>query len=683
MLREMAVGCLVVVSAQADTPAARADTAKTAARPVRGAWGVDVSGMDRTVKPGDDFFAFANGHWLRTAEIPADKTVWGSFEVLRENAEQNVRALIDELGASREPLAAPARKIVDFTAAFDNQAAIDAAGLAPAKPALDAIAAASTHADIARLMARADLALESPFKLAINLDQKNPDRYVTTLTHAGLGMPDREYYLSEDTKFAELRAQYRAHLERFLTLAGFPTPAAGAATIIDLETGIARLHWPRAKRRERDLTYNPRSPGELATLAPDFPWASAMETAGLARQSTLIVRELDTMAPLAALFRHTRVEDWRTYLSYHYLRALAPALPAPFDAEVFDFYGRMLNGQPQLRERRKRAVAAVNGALGEAVGELYVARHFPPESKASMEALVENVRKAYARRIDGLDWMTPETKAAAREKLAAFRAKIAYPARWRDYSGLEVRANDAFGNAVRSRTFDWQRDLARLDKPSDRDEWRMTPQTVNAYYNATFNEIVFPAAILQPPFFDPRADAAVNYGGIGGVIGHEMGHGFDDQGSKSDARGILRSWWNARDDAAFRARVDSLDQQYSGFVPLPGLKVNGRLTLGENIGDLGGLSVALEAYRISLDGKSAPVIDGFTGEQRFFLGWAQVWRSKYREASLRNLVMTNPHSPPEFRVNGVVRNIDAWYQAFGVDPGDKLYLATKERVRIW
>jgi putative endopeptidase len=279
--------------------------------------------------------------------------------------------------------------------------------------------------------------------------------------------------------------------------------------------------------------------------------------------------------------------------------------------------------------------------------------------------------------------MTPETKAAAREKLAAFRAKIAYPARWRDYSGLEVRANDAFGNAVRSRTFDWQRDLARLDKPSDRDEWRMTPQTVNAYYNATFNEIVFPAAILQPPFFDPRADAAVNYGGIGGVIGHEMGHGFDDQGSKSDARGILRSWWNARDDAAFRARVDSLDQQYSGFVPLPGLKVNGRLTLGENIGDLGGLSVALEAYRISLDGKNAPVIDGFTGEQRFFLGWAQMWRSKYREASLRNLVMTNPHSPPEFRVNGVVRNIDAWYQAFGVDPGDKLYLATKERVRIW
>lgn len=683
MLREMMVGCLVVVSAQADPPAAGKDSSQAAARPVLGTWGVDLSGMDRSVKPGDNFFGFANGQWLRTTEIPSDKSVWGSFEVLRENAEQDVRVLIDELATSPQGLAAPTRKIVDFAAAFDNQAAIDAADLAPAKPALDAISAASTHADIARLMARADLALESPFKISVTLDQKNPDRYVTAVTHAGLGMPDREYYLGEDAKFVDLRTQYRAHLERFLALAGVAKPVDGAATIMTLETQIAKLHWPRAKRRERDLTYNPRSPGELATLAPDFPWMSALDTAGLARQSTLIVREIDTMAPLAALFRRTSVEDWRTYLAYHYLRALASVLPARFDAEAFDFYGRTLNGQPELRERRKRAVAAVNGALGEAVGELYVARHFPAESKARMEALVENMRKAYGRRIDALDWMTPETKAAAREKLAAFRAKIAYPAKWRDYSALEVRADDAFGNAVRSRSFDWQRDLARLDKPSDRDEWRMTPQTVNAYYNATFNEIVFPAAILQPPFFDPHADAAVNYGGIGGVIGHEMGHGFDDQGSKSDARGILRSWWNTRDETAFRGRVDSLDQQYSAFVPLPGLKVNGRLTLGENIGDLGGLSVALEAYRLSLDGKSAPVIDGFTGEQRFFLGWAQVWRSEYREASLRNLVMTNPHSPPEFRVNGVVRNIDAWYDAFDVAPGDKLYLATKDRVRIW
>lgn len=681
MYRELIVGCLVVVSAQADTPTA--NNAPAPARPALGTWGVDLGGMDRTVKPGDNFFGFANGQWVRANEIPADKSVWGSFEMLRENSEKDVRALIDELATSRQPLAAPARKIVDFTAAFDNQATIDAAGLAPTQPALEAIAAATTHADIARLMARADLALESPFKITVTLDQKNPDRYVTALTHAGLGMPDREYYLSDDAKFADLRTRYRAHLERLLTLVGRPRPTEGAATIVTLETEIAKFHWPRAKRRERDLTYNPRSPGELATLAPDFPWMSALDTAGLARQSTLIVRELDTMAPLASLFRRTSVEDWRTYLAYHYLRALAPVLPSAIDAEVFDFYGRTLNGQPELRERRKRAVAAVNSALGEAVGELYVAQHFPAESKASMEALVENIRKAYGRRIDGLDWMTPETKKAAREKLAAFRAKIAYPVRWRDYSALEVRADDAFGNAVRSRSFDWQRDLARLDKPSDRDEWRMTPQTVNAYYNATFNEIVFPAAILQPPFFDPRADAAVNYGGIGGVIGHEMGHGFDDQGSKSDARGILRSWWNARDETAFRARVDSLDQQYSGFVPLPGLTVNGRLTLGENIGDLGGLSVALEAYRISLEGKAAPVIEGFTGEQRFFLGWAQVWRSHYREASLRNLVMTNPHSPPEFRVNGVVRNIDAWYDAFDVEPGDKLYLAAKERVRIW
>jgi predicted metalloendopeptidase len=468
-----------------------------------------------------------------------------------------------------------------------------------------------------------------------------------------------------------------------LRLAGEKDAAAQAASVLDIETRIAKVHWPAAKRRERDLTYNLRTRAELDQLSPGFPWQPLLAAQGLDGQTEFVVRELDAVQALSALFKQIPVERWHAYFEYQYLAANADVLPAAFDAERFDFYGHILNGQPQQRERWKRAVAALNGGLGEVTGQLYVQKYFPPEAKQKVVALVENLRLAYSARIQQLAWMSADTKKVALEKLAAFRPKIGYPDKWRDYSALQVVAGDAFGNKSRADVFEWHRQLERLGKPTDRDEWHMTPQTINAYYNPTFNEIVFPAAILQPPFFDPNADAAINYGGIGGVIGHEMGHGFDDQGSKSDARGVLRTWWQPEDDQAFRKRVDSLAAQFDQFEALPGLNVNGRLTLGENIGDLGGLSVAYEAYHISLQGLKAAVLDGFTGDQRFFLSWAQVWRSLYRDEQLRTLVMSNPHSPPKFRVNGPVRNLDAWYTAFDVKAGDQLYLPPEDRVRIW
>jgi putative endopeptidase len=567
-----------------------------------------------------------------------------------------------------------------------DTAAIEARGLAPVQPVLDEVRKLASHADVARVMYRPDVSVTAPIVGRVSIDQKNPDRHVVVLSHAGLGLPEREFYLRDDAQFREIRDQYRAHLARLLELGGIgrAAEAAGAAgRILALETEIAKLHWPAAKRRERELTYNPRSRAQLLEMTQGFPLTEALASAGFGKVQEFVVREADAMAPLAALFRQTPVATWREYMAYHYLRSNASVLPQAVDDEVFAFFGKQLNGQPEQRPRWKRGVDAVDDALGEAVGQVYVERHFSPESKAQMSALVENLRKAYAQRIRALPWMTDETKKVALEKLAAFRPKIGYPDRWRDYSALGVSASDAFGNAQRAELFEWQRSIAKLDKPTDRDEWGMTPQTVNAYYSPVFNEIVFPAAILQPPFFDPAADPAVNYGAIGGVIGHEMGHGFDDQGSKSDARGVLRTWWNERDETAFKQLGDRLAEQYSQFEPLPGLRLNGRLSLGENIGDLGGLSVAFEAYRLSLGGRSAAVVDGMTGDQRFFHGWAQVWRTLFREQRLRNQIMTGPHSPAEFRVNGVVRNLDAWYEAFGVKPGDKLYLPPEKRVRIW
>lgn len=653
------------------------------AAPALGAFGVDLSSRDLAVNPGDDFFRYASGNWLARTQIPADRTRWGAFDELREKSENEVRTIIEEVALAGGQRGSNQQKIADYYNAYLNQDAIDALGLAPIQPEIDHIRGLRTHEDVIRVMAGPDVAVNSPIAMYVTLDEKNPDRYVVGMTHAGLGLPEREYYRRADGQFPQIRDAYVAHIERMLSFAGEPDAARKARAILRLETAIAELHWPVAQRRERDQTYNLKTRAEIRALARNYPWDAAFAAAGYDSAQDVVVSELSAMAPLALLFVQTPVATWRPYLVFHLLRNNADRLPRNMDDANFDFYGRTLNGQPQQRERWKRAVQAVNTSLGEAVGQIYVQRHFPANAKVQMQQLVENMRHAYGQRIDRLSWMSPEAKVVAREKLSTFRPKIGYPDRWKDYSTLEVRSGDAYGNAKRYMQWEHDFDIGRLSRPSDRDEWFMTPQTVNAYYNSVFNEIVFPAAILQPPFFDPNADLAVNYGGIGGVIGHEMGHGFDDQGAKSDARGVLRDWWSAQDVERFRAVTDRLVEQYNQFTPLEGLSLNGRLSLGENIGDNGGLQVAYHAYQLSMNERAAPVLDGVTGDQRFFLGWAQVWRSLIRDEALRNQVLTGPHSPAEYRVNGVVRNMDAWYAAFSVQPGDALYLAPDQRVTIW
>jgi putative endopeptidase len=648
-----------------------------------GAWGIELDARDMSVAPGEDFYRHVSGTWLNATQIPSDRTRWGSFDILSDKAERDSQAILNEVIATGGPEGSNAAKIKAMYEAFVDQDAIDAKGLAPARPGLAAIAALTNHAECAALIGRPDMPVAAPFAAFISLDSRNPDQYVVWVTHSGLGLPEREYYRRTEEEFAAIRAQYATHIANVFELAGVSSGAERAGRILALETQIAELHWPVARRRERNQTYNPKTKAELQALAPAFPFSAMLDAAGLGAVDYFVVREVDTIGPLAEIFLATPIETLKDYLSFHYIKTMSGVLPRPFDEENYAFFSRTLNGQPEMRPRDRRGVQAVSGTLGEALGQIYVARHFPPDAKRKMVDLVENVRLAYAQRIRDLPWMSPETKLVALEKLEAFRPKIGYPDRWTDYSAMDIRAGDAFGNAIRAGLWDWNRDLERLGKPSDRDEWFMTPQTVNAYYNPTFNEIVFPAAILQAPFFDPNADPAVNYGGIGGVIGHEMGHGFDDQGAKSDARGVLRDWWNAQDVAAFTALGDKLVAQYDQFEPLPGLRLNGRLGLGENIGDNGGLQVAYHAYRLSLNGAEAPTLDGMTGDQRFFLSWGQIWRTLFREQRLRNQVLTGPHSPPEFRTNGVVRNMDAWYAAFDVQPGQAMYLPPEQRVQIW
>lgn len=674
------LGCSHSPAQPANDGAATAGPAKGQAQ--IGAFGLDLATHDTSVRPGDDFYRYADGHWLDTHSIPPDRSAWGVFAELDERAREDLRQLVEALPADAPP-GSPQRKVRDFYRSYIDTDAIERAGLGPAQPALQAIAAARTYEELSRLIGRPDLNLTAPIGLLITTDPKDPDRYIVAITQSGLAMPDRDYYLKDEPVFAALRTKYADHVQRMLALAGDANAASDAKSILAIETRIAQLHWPVAKRRERTLTYNLRTRRELEQLAPGFAWQPLLQAASLQSQQQFIVREIDAIQQLAQEFRRVPIDQWRAYFTYHYLAAAADVLPKAFDDERFDFYGRTLNGQLQPQERWKRAIAALNEGMGEALGQMYVEKHFPPASKQKVLALVENLRAAYAHDIQQLPWMSAATKQVALQKLAAFRPKIGYPEKWRDYTALEVRPGDAFGNAVRAGEFEWWREQGRLGQPTDRDEWGMTPQTVNAYYNATFNEVVFPAAILQPPFFDPNADDAVNYGAIGGVIGHEMGHGFDDQGAKSDARGVLRTWWQPQDEAAFGKLVDRLADQYSEYIVLPGLKINGRLTLGENIGDLGGLSVAYAAYHRSLNGHAPPVLAGLTGDQRYFLSWAQSWRSLNRDEQLRSQVLSNPHSPPKFRVNGVVRNVDAWYAAFDVKPGDQLYLPPQERVRIW
>jgi putative endopeptidase len=534
-----------------------------------GDFGLDLAAGDPSVAAGDNFYQHCSGAWLKNNPIPADRTRWGTFDMLGAKSEENIRAIIDELSAKDAPAGSIERKIGDYYRAYMNEAAIEAAGLAPIQGDLARLAGARTHADLVRVAAEPTFNTRLPIVAFIGLDQKNPDKYIVSITHAGLGLPEREYYLNADAKFADIRAKYIAHIEKTLTLAGQTNGAAKARRIVALETEIAKLHWPVADRRDRNRTYNRKTKAELVALLNGFPVQAALESLKLTDQTEFVVRELDALPKLATLFRTTPLATWKEYTTFACISGNASLLPKALADERFDFYGRILNGQPQERDRWKRGVDAVSGAMGEALGQVYVQRHFPADAKTKMLDLVENMRKAYAQRIETLPWMTAASKIVAREKLAAFRVKIGYPDKWRDYSALEVTPDNPIENGKRATLFDYNRRVARINGPTDRDEWSMTPQTVNAYYNPVFNEIVFPAAILQPPFFDPNADPAVNYGGIGGVIGHEMGHGFDDQGAKSDARGVLRDWWNAEDVAAFKTLTDRLAGQYSEFEALP------------------------------------------------------------------------------------------------------------------
>jgi predicted metalloendopeptidase len=674
------VACAAIAPASAQTPAAK---------PTFGAWGVDLSSMDTSVKPGDDFFLYTNGTWLKTAEIPADRTSTGSFQDLLILSEKRMREIAADIEAKPyDSLNPEERKLRDLFDAFTDTKAIDARGLAPVEHDLSYFHHLKTRIAVARAMAAPDRGTDSLFANRIAPDSKNSNIYVVTLAQSGLGMPDRDYYLRDDKALQTTRDAYRAHLAQMLTLAGVKNADARAAAVYNLEVEMAKAEWAAADRRDADKTYNPMKISALKKFAPGFPWAAFFKAEGISAKGpkgerTVIVRENTAFPALAKLFAATPVAVWRDYLTAHYMHNMSAYLPTTIDAANFEFYGKIMGGQSQQLDRTTRAVHLLDSRLGHPLGKIYVARYFPPESKAKVEQLIANILKAYDADIRTISWMTEATRQKALDKLHQFTPHVGYPDTWRDYSGLVIKRDDLVGDIERSDAFEWNYRLARIDEPVDRNEWFMTPPTINAYYTQSFNSIFFPAAILQPPFFDPNADDAVNYGGIGAVIGHEISHGFDDQGSKYTGGGILESWWTDEDRKNFESRVSMLGAQFDSYEGLPGLHVNGKLTMGENIGDLSGITISLKAYHISQDGKDAPLLDGFTGDQRFFLSYGQIWRSKYRDAQMRQQILSNPHSPPHFRVDGATRNVDGWYSAFDVKPGDAYYLAPDQRVKLW
>lgn len=664
-----------------------APSAFAAEAPTLGSFGIDLSNRDNTVQPGDDFNRHANGTWFDNYQLKDYETRYGSFNTLSDQAELQVKAIIEELQA-RTDLApgSDEQKVRDLYASYMNTAARDAAGITPIRPILDGIAKIDSVAALTAAFGRAGMdGSNAPVGGGVGLDRKDPNRYLVGVGVGGLGLPDKDFYLNPEPRFVQIRTAYLAHIEKMLGFAGVTDAKPRAEAILALETEIAKNHWDRAQLRDRDKTYNLTSFEDLKAQFPAYDWAAHFAAQGLPTPAEVNVTTPSAVGPIVEIIGKTPLNVWRDYLTFHTVDNHAPLLSTEIDQAAFAFNGTVLSGQRAQRELWKRGVALVGGGqgLGDAVGKVYVARHFKPEAKAAMDALVENLRKALRQNIDNLDWMGAATKEEAYKKLESFRPKIGYPTKWRDYSAVTIVPDDFMANVLALRQYYTNDQNRRLGTVPDRDEWFMTPHTVNAYYNATFNEIVFPAAILQPPFFDVNADPAVNYGAIGGVIGHEMGHGFDDQGSKSDWQGIQRNWWTDEDRARFEARTQALVAQYNQFCPLEGHCVNGQLALGENIGDLGGLSMAYTAYQMSLNGQPAPVLNGLTGDQRFFLAWAQIWKSKYRDEAMINQVKVGPHSPPQFRINGPLRNLDEWYKAFNVQPDDALYLKPEERVRIW
>ncbi|MEQ1929309.1 MAG: M13 family metallopeptidase [Parvularculaceae bacterium] len=650
-----------------------------------GTWGVDTTQGDPATKAGDDFARYANGKWIDTFEIPADLPGYVSFTKLRLEAEGDVKAIIEEVAAKNAAQGTLEQKVGGFFKSFMDTGKLDELGAAALKPHLDAIYAVQSKDDLMRAYADANLHGTAPMGVGILPDPADTTRYIAFVGQSGLGLPDRDYYLKQDDKFVQYRAAYKDYVAKVLTLAGFDDTAAKADAIVKLETKIAEIHWSQEDSRDIQKIYNPMSLDQLSALAPEFNWRIIMGELKLDAVPTILVAQTSAIDKEAEIFAKADMGLIKDYLAYHFIRGHAQYLATDFDNANFEFYGKTLRGVPQQRERWKRGVNEVDAALGEAVGKIYVDRHFPPQNKAAMDGLVKNLVTALEERLKNNDWMDEETRAQALVKLGTFEPRIGYTTKWTDFSSLEI-GDDLLQNSINLVDFQWRDQLARLAGPVDRERWDYPPQTVNASYNPLMNQITFPAGILQPPFFDLAADPAVNYGGIGAVIGHEIGHGFDDQGRRFDEKGRIRDWWTKAANDAFQGRADKLGAQYDSYEPIPGGHISGKLTMGENIGDLGGIQMAYAAYHSYLDeccGGEAPVIDGLTGDQRFFLSWAQVWQGKYREDELRQRLETDPHSPPYYRINGVVRNVDAWYDAFGVTAEDDLYLPPEERVKIW
>lgn len=665
--------------------------AEAPAKAQLGSFGFDASGMDRSVAAGDNFFDFANGSWVKNTEIPADRSRFGSFNVIAEKTQADTRAILE--GAANNAQATGEDKLIgDYYAAYMDEAGIEQRGLAPVQPQLQAIEALADKAALARALGadvRADVDLlnatnfytDRLFGLWVSVDLLQPERTAPYLVQGGLGMPDRDFYLG-DGRMAALRKQYQDYVGQVLKLAGVADPAAKAQRIVALETRIAQAHVSQEETNDVAKGANPWTREDFSAKAPGMDWAAFLEASGLGQQQDFIVWQPKAVAGLSRLVATEPLEDWKDYLTFHALDRAAPYLPKTFADARFAFHGTALSGTPQQSDRWKRAVDDANHAVGEAIGKRYVEKHFDAKTKERADAMAKNIIAAFAKRIDGLEWMSPQTKASAKAKVAGLTVGMGYPETWRDYSGLEVKRDDPLGNAQRAEQFEYQRNLSKLGKAPDHGEWAMLPQTINAMNVPLENRLVFPAAILQPPFFDGAADDAVNYGAIGAVIGHEISHGFDNAGALFDDTGRLHNWWTPQDLQKFNAAGDALAAQFSSYEPFPGVHVNGRLSLGENIADVAGLGTAYDAYQLSLQGKPGQTLEGFTPDQRFFLGFAQAWRSKSREQALRNSLLTDVHAPGQFRAL-TVRNIDAWYPAFDVKEGQKLYLAPDKRVKVW
>jgi len=648
--------------------------------------GVYLQNLDKAVRPQDDFYRHINGGWLATAQIPADRSNYGTFTKLQEDAERDLRDILEEAAKAKAPAGSDAQKVGDYYASFLDEAAVEARGLQPLQDELARIDAIKTKQELAGYIGRAQrLFVAQPFAYFVAVDEKNSTQYISTVTQTGLGMPDRDYYLSDDAKLKGIREKYQPYVRDLLALAATPDAEGAAQKIYAIESRIATAHWTRVQNRDAEKTYNRYDRAALAKLMPAFDWDAFLRGAQIPSEKVAAVNvtQPSYFEALGKLFAEVPVADWRVYYRYKLLSTYAPDLPAKFVQRQFEFNDRTVSGIEELKPRWKRGVDTIEGSVGDLVGKVYVERHFKPEQKQRIDALVKNLLSAFDGGIDQLEWMTPDTKRKAHEKLAMFTTKIGYPDKWRDWSKLEIRRDDLIGNEVRAAAVLFDRGVNKLGGPIDRTEWLMTPQTVNAYYNPPTNEIVFPAAMLQPPFFDVTVDDALNYGAIGSVIGHEISHGFDDQGRRYDGHGNLNDWWAAADNEEFTRRAKAFGAQYDASSPLPGTHVNSGLTMGENIADLAGVAMAYRAYKISLQGKPAPVIDGYTGDQRFFIGWAQGWARKYRDDELRRRLLTDPHSPSEYRTNIIVSDLPEFYAAFDVKPGDKMYRAPADRVKIW